>query len=299
MSRQDTALPLIQPIAEKDDKTMALNDLNGRWVLVTGAASGIGHETALAFAREGASIAAVDLDAARLAETSQLVEAMGRRCLALGCDVSDPAAVDVLAARVTSEIGAPDVVVNNAGVGFLGPFLDTPLSAWNQVIGVNLMGVVHISRAFLPAMIAAGGARHLVNVASAAGIHSVPNLSAYSASKHAVLGLSDAIAMELRETGVSVTVVCPGIIDTPIIRNRHAVASSVPASALDRLAQQYKAKGAHPSLVGLRIVRAVKRGEDLVLVGPSAAVVFHARRLSRSLLRKAGISGARQLGYVW
>ena len=95
------------------------------------------------------------------------------------------------------------------------------------------------------------------------------------------------------------TVVCPGVINTPIIRNRHAVASSVPASALDRLAQQYQAKGAHPSVVGLRIVRAVKRGEDRVLVGPSSALVFHARRLSRSMLRKAGVSGARQLGYVW
>jgi len=195
--------------------------------------------------------------------------------------------------------GPPDVVVNNAGVGFLGPFLETPLTAWNQVIGVNLMGVVHVSRAFLPAMIAEGGVRHLVNVASAAGLHSVPNLSAYSASKHAVIGLSDAIAMELGQSEVGVTVVCPGIINTPIIRNRRAVAPSVPASALDRLAQQYQTKGAHPSVVGARIVRAVKRGEDIVLVGPSSAVVFHARRLSRRLLRKAGVSGARELGYVW
>ena len=278
---------------------MALNDLKGRWVLVTGAASGIGHETALAFAREGADIVAVDLDEARLAETSQLVEAMGRRCLALGCDVSDAAAVDALATRVAADVGAPDVVVNNAGIGFLGPFLDTPVSAWDQVIGVNLMGVVHISRAFLPVMIAAGGPRHLVNVASAAGLHAVPNLSAYSASKHAVLGLSDALAMELRETDVGVTVVCPGVINTPIVRNRRAVAPSVPAAALDKLERQYQAKGVHPSVVGARIVRAVRRGEDIVLVGPTAAAVFHARRLSRRLLRKAGVSGARQLGYVW
>ena len=278
---------------------MALNDLKGRWVLVTGAASGIGHETALAFAREGADIVAVDLDEARLAGTSQLVGAMGRRCLALGCDVSDAAAVGALATRVAADIGAPDVVVNNAGVGFLGPFLDTPVSAWDQVVGVNLMGVVHISRAFLPAMIAAGGARQLVNVASAAGLHAVPNLSAYSASKHAVLGLSDALAMELRETNVGVTVVCPGVINTPIVRNRRAVAPSVPAAALDKLERQYQAKGVHPLVVGKRIVRAVRRGEDIVLVGPTAAAVFHARRLSRRLLRKAGVSGARQLGYVW
>jgi NAD(P)-dependent dehydrogenase (short-subunit alcohol dehydrogenase family) len=278
---------------------MALQSFNGRWVLVTGAASGIGYETALAFARAHADIIAIDLDEARLEGIAQAVRAAGRRCLVFACDVGNAEAVAALAADVTAEIGAPDVVVNNAGVGFLGSFLDTPMSAWDQVIGVNLMGVVHVSRAFLPAMLAAGGARRLVNVASAAGLHAVPNLSAYSASKHAVLGLSDALAMELKQTDVGVTLVCPGVIDTPIVRNRRAVAASVPASALDKLDRQYRAKGVHPSAVGTRIVRAVRRGEDIVLVGPTAAAVFHGRRVSRSLLRKLSISGARQLGYLW
>ena len=278
---------------------MALNDLSGRWVLVTGAASGIGYETALAFAREGANILAVDLDEARVADTSRLVEEAGRRCIALACDVADAGAVEALAARAMADAATPDVVVNNAGVGFFGPFLDTPLEAWTHMVGVNLMGVVHVSRAFLPAMLAAGGPRHLVNVASAAGLGAVPNLSAYSASKHAVMGLSDALAMELAQTGIGVTVVCPGVINTPIVRNRRGVAPSVPEAALDRLDRQYSAKGAHPSLVGARIVRAVKRGEDIVLVGPSAATVFHGRRLSRTLLRKAGMAGAKQLGYMW
>ena len=278
---------------------MALKDLKQRWVLVTGAASGIGHETALAFATAGANILAVDLDEARLAPTAQLVQAMGRRCLVFGCDVSDAAAVEALAKKVAADIGSPHVVVNNAGVGFLGPFLETPASAWDRVLGVNLMGVVHISRAFLPGMIAAGDARSLVNIASAAALYPVPNLSAYSASKHAVLGLSDALAMELHETKISVTVVCPGIINTPIVRNRSAVASSVPESAFDRLDRQYQQRGVHPSVVGKRIVLAVKRGDDIVLVGPTAASVFHVRRLSRRLLRKASLSGARQLGYFW
>ena len=278
---------------------MALSDLQGRWVLVTGAASGIGHETALEFARAGADIVAIDLDEARLTATTRSIEALGRSCLAFGCDVSNAAAVGVVAAKVAADIGSPDVVVNNAGIGFLGPFIDTPLSAWNQVIGVNLMGVVHVSRAFLPGMIAAGGARHLVNIASAAGLQAVPNLSTYSASKYAVVGLSEALAMELNETNISVTVVCPGIINTPIVRNHLAVAPSVPAATLDKLAKQYEARGVHPSVVGKRIVRAVKRGEEIVLVGPSAATIFHARRLSRRLLRRASLSGARAIGYLW
>jgi len=278
---------------------MALKDFKGRWVLVTGAASGIGYETALAFGREGADIVAVDLDEARLTATSRAIEELGRRCLTFTCDVSDAVAVGVMAAEAAAAIGSPDVVVNNAGIGYLGPFIDTPLSAWNQVIGVNLMGVVNVSRAFLPGMVAADGARHLVNIASAAGLHAVPNLSAYSASKHAVLGLSDALAMELHQTNVTVTVVCPGIINTPIVRNHLAVAPGVPAAALDKLDKQYAARGVHPEVVGKRIVRAVRRGEDIVLVGPSAASVFHIRRLSRRLLRRGSLSGARAIGYLW
>jgi NAD(P)-dependent dehydrogenase (short-subunit alcohol dehydrogenase family) len=106
----------------------------------------------------------LDPDEARLAATTRSIEALGRNCRSFRCDVSDAAAVGVIAARIAVDLGSPDVVVNNAGIGYLGAFIETPLSAWNQVIGVNLMGVVNISRAFLPGMMAAGGARHLVNM---------------------------------------------------------------------------------------------------------------------------------------
>lgn len=278
---------------------MALKKLKGRWVLVTGAASGIGHETALAFARNGANILAVDLDAARLDQTRSLCEAMHVRCFVYGCDVSDVAAVEELRQRIEADSGPPHVLINNAGIGFLGPFLETPESAWRAVFGVNVMGIVHMSRAFLPGMIAAADDRSLVNIASAAGLQAVPNLSAYSASKHAVMGLSDTLAMELRNTKIAVTVVCPGIINTAIVANPRAVAESVPKQALEQLERNYKAHGAHPSLVGESIVKAVKRGEDLVLVGPSAKSVFEGRRMSRKRVRKASIAGARTIGYLW
>ena len=278
---------------------MALKKLKGRWVLVTGAASGIGHETVLAFARNGANILAIDLDEARLTETRQLVEAMQVRCFAYGCDVSDVAAVEELRQRVEADSGPPHVLINNAGIGFLGPFLKTPESAWRAVFGVNVMGIVHMSRAFLPGMIAAADDRSLVNIASAAGLQPVPNLSAYSASKHAVMGLSDTLAMELHDTRIAVTVVCPGIINTAIVSNRGAVAEGVPQQAVEQLERNYKAHGASPSLVAESIVKAVKRGEDMVLVGPSAKSVFEGRGRSRSRVRKASLAGARAIGYVW
>ena len=278
---------------------MALRELAGRRVLVTGAASGIGHETALAFARAGADIVALDLNRPGLDETMRLVQAAGRRCLVFGCDVTDAAAVDAVADEVGRAIGALDVVVNNAGIGFVGPFVETPLAAWHQVLEVNLMGIVHVTRAFLPRMLEAGGPRHLVNVSSAAGLYALPNLSAYSASKHAVIGLSQSLSMELDRTPIGVTVVCPGVINTPIVHNRGAVAAGVPQSTLDRLERVYRATGIHPSVVGARIVRGVRRGEEIVLVGRSAVQVFHARRLSLRWLRRASISGARKLGYAW
>ena len=167
------------------------------------------------------------------------------------------------------------------------------------MLGVNLLGIVHVTRAFLPRMLEEGGSRHLVNVASAAGLYSLPNLSAYSASKHAVVGFSQSLSMELDRTPVGVTVVCPGVINTPIARNRGAVSPNVPQSALDRIDRSYTASGLHPSVVAARIVRAVQRGQELVLVGRSAFQVFHARRLSPRWLRRASIAGARSLGYVW
>ena len=278
---------------------MAVTDLRGRWALVTGAASGIGHETALAFARAGANVVALDLNRAGLDHTVSLVQAAGRRCHAFGCDVTDADAVGTVAADIGGEVGAPDVVVNNAGIGFLGAFLDTPVATWQQVLGVNLMGIVNVTRAFLPRMLEAGGPRHLVNVSSATGLYSLPNLSAYSASKHAVIGLSQSLSMELDQTPIGVTVVCPGVINTPIARNRGAVAPNVPQWALDRIDRSYTTTGLHPSVVGARIVRAVQRGPELVLVGRSAFQVFHARRLSPRWLRRVSMAGARSLGYAW
>jgi short-subunit dehydrogenase len=105
--------------------------------------------------------------------------------------------------------------------------------------------------------------------------------------------------MELDGTGIEVTVICPGVINTPIVRNRAAVSPVIPSAQLDRLESFYKKTGAHPSEVGERIVRAVQRGEDIVLVGPTASAMFHLKRLSRRLMRTATIMGCKRNGYLW
>lgn len=278
---------------------MSIRNLHGKRVLVTGAASGIGRATALAFAREGAHLVLCDLDATSLEPVREAIRSSGGDCRTHGVDVGDESAMHRFATLVHGEGGVIDVLVNNAGIGYLGAFMDSPADAWHRTLHTNVMGVVHGLRCFLPAMHAAGGLRRVVNVASVAGIAPAPNMSAYAASKSAVIGLSESVSLELRlcESEVGVTVVCPGIINTSITRNPRNVAPGIGADQLARLQAFYAAKGAQAEVVADAIVQAVKSGRELVLVGPFAKPLYHLRRLSRALLHKLLLTDARKMGY--
>ena len=277
-----------------------INDLQGKWVLVTGAAAGIGHATALAFAEAGAHLVLSDLQAERL-ETlrAQLVQ-RGTRCIVDTVDVSDASAMQAFAERVHSQVPALDVLVNNAGIGYLGPFLDTPLEAWRRVLDINVMGAVHGCRHFLPRMQQAGGPRRIVNVASLAGIAPAPNMTAYAASKHAIMGFSEGLALELRlaDSSVGVTMVCPGIINTDITKGANATSASIDAAQHRKLQSYYEAQGVGPEVVAAAIVDAVRRDRSLVLVGPFAKPMYHLRRLSRKLAQRLMLNDARKAGYT-
>ncbi|VEG56330.1 short-chain dehydrogenase of uncharacterised substrate specificity [Mycolicibacterium aurum] len=186
-------------------------------VAITGAASGIGRETALAFARDGADVVISDLNADGLAETARLVAAEGAEAHTYTVDVADPAAVEAFAEQVCAQHGVPDVVVNNAGVGHAGFFLDTPAEEFDRVLDINFGGVVNGCRSFGKRLADRGTGGYIVNVASMASYSPLSVMNAYCTSKAAVFMFSDCLRAELDAAGIGVTTICPGVIGTNIV----------------------------------------------------------------------------------
>jgi NAD(P)-dependent dehydrogenase (short-subunit alcohol dehydrogenase family) len=187
-----------------------MQQLTDRVAVVTGAASGIGLGIAKAFADSGMTVMMTDIDEERL---EREIAGIGTdRAAGMVCDVADPVAVEVLADETFARFGAVHVVCNNAGIIRGGSAWELPLTDWEAVLGVNLWGVLHGIRAFVPRMLAAGTEGHVVNVASMAAVVPVAGIGPYSVAKHGVLALSETLDMELRAAGapIGVTVVFPG-----------------------------------------------------------------------------------------
>jgi NAD(P)-dependent dehydrogenase (short-subunit alcohol dehydrogenase family) len=182
--------------------------------VVTGGASGIGRATALELARRGADVVIADLHVERMEATVAELEGLGRRALGVRCDVTSDEEVDALAAESLRAMGRVDLVMNNAGVALLGPPESIPVSDWEWILQVNLLGIVRGVRAFTPHMLERGSG-HVVNTASIAGLYAYGwDSPAYIASKFAAYGLSESLALYLRPQGIGVTVVCPGLVET-------------------------------------------------------------------------------------
>ena len=189
--------------------------LEGRVALVTGGGRGIGRAIALAFAREGARVAVTGRTPAEVEAVAAEARALGRQAVAVPCDVADRAQVDA-AARVAAEaLGPIQVLVNNAGMAVSAKLADTSDALWEQHLRVNLTGAFYASRAVLPGMLAAGWGR-IVNVASMAARQGYPYIAAYVASKHGLLGLTRALAMEVVSSGITVNAICPGYVATDL-----------------------------------------------------------------------------------
>jgi NAD(P)-dependent dehydrogenase (short-subunit alcohol dehydrogenase family) len=197
-------------------QTARVQELRDRVAVVTGAASGIGLGIAVAFASEGMQVMLADVDESRLHEEVERLRANGADVDSNVCDVGDPAAVDALADAALSRFGTVHVVCSNAGIVRPGRTWELPLEDWNAVLRVNLLGVLHGVRTFVPLILASGHDGHVVNVASMAAVVPVPGIGPYNVAKHGVLALSEALHAELRAAAapIGVSVVMPGRVRT-------------------------------------------------------------------------------------
>lgn len=199
-----------------------MEQLEGRVAVVTGGGSGIGRAVATQLAGAGMHVVVADIQQDALDATVADLVAAGHRAIGVRTDVSDGDSVDALAEATVAEFGAVHVVHNNAGVGVGGPVWTHTERDWQWVLGVNLWGVIHGIRAFVPRMLAQGGPAHVVNTASMAGLISVPYLGAYNVSKHGVVTLSETLHRDLRLAGadIGVSVLCPGLVMTNIFESQ-------------------------------------------------------------------------------
>lgn len=249
--------------------------LEGRVAVVTGAGSGIGRATSVALARAGCDVAVVDVDSAGAEETAASVRAEGRLASVHAADVSDKSRMAALPYEVLGAHGRVHVLVNNAGVTVAYSFLEHAIEDFEWIVGVNFWGVVYGCKFFLP-LLAAEEEAHVVNVSSMAAFIGLPMQSSYSATKFAVRGFTESLSAELFRTSVGVTAVFPGPIRTKVLRSsRHA--EDGPIEALSDLLER---RARPPSVVGDRIVRAIRRNQSHVSVGIEAHLTDYFSRLS-------------------
>jgi len=191
-------------------------DLTNRLAVITGGTEGIGRAIAVALGTAGAKVAICARTAPHVDATVTALRGAGLDAIGRTCDVADPAAVLAFADFVSGERGDAAVLVNNAGIGRFAPLEELTLEDWDETIAVNLRSLYLVTRAFLPGLVRAGGGS-IVNIASLAGRNGFEGGTAYCASKHAVLGFSKALMLEVRKRGLRVIAVCPGSVATPFM----------------------------------------------------------------------------------
>jgi NAD(P)-dependent dehydrogenase (short-subunit alcohol dehydrogenase family) len=255
-----------------------MRDLAGKTAFVTGGASGIGFALGAAFAQAGMKVMLADIETDALAEAVKSLHDFGPNVRGVACDVADPVSVERAAKASYQAFGNVHVVCNNAGVAAAGGIDNISLDNWRWVLDVNLMGVLHGIRTFLPHIRAHGEGGHIVNTASMAGMNSGLGFSPYVASKFAVVGMSEGLATQLKPFGIGVSVLCPGYVRTRIGesgRNRPqrygATQTPDPASPAGLLLAQITERlesGLDPSDVASRVLAAIREDELYVFTHP-------------------------------
>lgn len=258
-------------------------------VIITGAASGIGKETASLFADRGDRVIIADIDEPGAREVAADIESRGGAAIAYRLDVRDEDEWQFFSEWVEAEFGHADVLVNNAGVMDLGGFLETDIAGWQRMVDIDLMSAVYGSRSFAQQMIKHGVRGHIVNVSSAAAFLPSSLDSAYAVAKAAVLMATQSLRVELVKHGIGVSAICPGVIRTDLLKNGHR--NGLSGEELERWnegagAAQTGMGFGSPDKVGRAIVRAVEKNRAVVPVNPEAWFIYYAYRISPALVRK-------------
>ena len=251
-----------------------MRDLKGKVAVITGAASGIGAALARQLAEAGCDLAMVDVQAERLRRSAAEARERGAQVSTHVVDVTDEDAMKAMAAAAIAFHGRVHLVFNNAGVTVFKRLTEHSREDWDWVLGVNLRGVIHGCQSFLPHLLEHGEG-HIVNISSLFGILGVPAQTSYCASKYAVRGLSEALMEELRGTGVSVTVVHPGGINTDIAQS----ARSNNPEAHGRISSWFASLARPADAAAVLIIAAVRRDQPRLLIGAEAHLVDALKRL--------------------
>ncbi|OMC44874.1 SDR family oxidoreductase [Mycobacterium sp. IS-1264] len=272
--------------------------VSGKIALVTGGASGIGAALTTKLFDGGAEIWIADRQIAMAQELAQRLDSGGVRAHAIELDVRDYSSFERAVAEVVERSGRIDYLFNNAGIGVAGEADSYTLEDWNDVFDVNLRGVVHGIQAVYPHMIRQGSG-HIVNTASMAGLVASPGSVSYTATKHAVVGISKALRVEAERHGVQVSVLCPGAIRTPILTGGKYGRVDMPGvSDEDLLKSWERLRPMAPEIFAERALRAVLRGDAIIVVPAWWKAFWYLERLSPALsmrLTKVALQRMREL----
>ncbi len=246
--------------------------LAGRTAVITGAANGIGRAIAVSLARRGCHLALADINEDGVVSTAELTRSSGVRVSRHRLDVADRIAVAEFPGVVAAEHGGADVLVNNAGVAVGGTFEQVSDEDFEWLFEINFWGVVRMTRAFMPLLHASDDAR-VVNLSSIYGVVAPPEQTAYSASKFAVRGFSEALRHELEGSRIGVTVVHPGGVATSIAENARVPAGTTDEEIAQRRAKYRRLLRLPPEIAGETIVQGIERRKSRVLVGSDAKTI--------------------------
>ena len=261
---------------------MKVHNLTDKWTLVTGAGAGIGQAICIEAASRGSNIILCDIDNVALKRTEKGLKKYGVKTLSSVVDITKVTEVKKFAREVHAEIECVDILVNNAGVAVVADILDTSMKDWKHVLGVNLMGVIHVCDAFCPNMVARNSGGHVVNIASMEGFAALEGMGAYSTSKFAVVGYTESLRQEMHKYGIGVSVICPGVVRTSLTADMRA-RGQYSGDVAQRIHREHEKSSFGPEKVASAVFQAIRFNVALRPVAPESWITYYSNRLSPGL----------------